>query len=65
MRIKLLEKNLFAGIILLVVGVALLLSVSLIQTPVRVSEKGIAVALAAIYLILFSVNLFMRSYKKY
>jgi hypothetical protein len=65
MRIKLLEKNLFAGIILLVVGVALLLSASLIQTPVRVSEKGIAVALAAIYLILFSVNLFMRSYKKY
>ena len=61
MRIRVSEKKLFLSLVLLIAGLALLWRVKLFHAPVRISEKGLAVALFALLMIYLSHRLYKRA----
>ena len=64
MPTKVSEKKLAIGIIYMVIGVIVLLNTSVINTPVRVSEKGILYVLLAFVLMGLGVRSFKRAILK-
>ena len=61
---KVSEKKLMYSIISLITGIVFLLNVSLVNSPVRLSEKGMAVLLPAIVFIIFSIHFLKNSILK-
>ena len=61
MPAKIAEKRLFAGVALFVLSVLLLFNTTLINTPIRVPEKGMALVLIAVILLILSVRLISKS----
>ena len=64
MRRKISEKKLAIGLILLVVGGILLTNTTLIDGPVRVSEKRILFSLLAVSSIILSISFIRKSIQK-
>ena len=61
MRVKITEKRLFSGLALLAASILLLFNATLINAPVRLSEKGIAFILIAAVAFIFSIRLMGKS----
>ena len=57
MRVKIAEKRLFSGVALLVVSLLLFFYATLITTPVRISEKGMALLLIAVVSFILAIRL--------
>ena len=64
MPAKVSEKKLAFGILYMVIGVIVLLNTSVINTPVRVSEKGILFVLLAFVFIGLGIRSFKRAVLK-
>ena len=64
MRRKISEKKLAIGLMLLVVGSILLTNTTLIDGPVRVSEKRILFSLLAVSSIILSISFIRKSIQK-
>ena len=64
MRTKLSEKNFFAGIVIFVTGLLILLKTKIFIEPFRISEINVLWSLVAISLIGFGLSLFRRSVVK-
>lgn len=61
MQVEISEKKLVGGLALLALGVFILLNAAIVTVPVRVSEKGLLVAIAACCLIVYGLNLLWHS----
>ncbi len=64
MHTKLSEKKFFAGIIVFVTGLLILLKTKIVIEPIRISEIDVVWTLVAISLIGFGLSLFRRSVVK-
>lgn len=64
MRVKISEKQLFAGIVLFLAGIFVLYSTRLVSAPVSLSEKGILLDGVAIAFLVFAIRLIGRSIHK-
>jgi hypothetical protein len=61
MPAKISEKQLFLGIVFLLAGLAILLSTKLVNSPVKISEKGLLLTAIAIALFFLSARFISRS----
>lgn len=64
MPVRIAEKKALVSILLLAAGLYAIITVKLVPAPVHVSEKGIALALAAIVLLIAAVRLFKGAVKQ-
>ena len=64
MPTKVSEKKLFASVVLFISSFVLLFQVKLFDTPVRVSEKGLAFVIVSIVLMVVAVSLCKRAFTK-
>ncbi|HEV7329574.1 MAG TPA: hypothetical protein VGN63_00895 [Flavisolibacter sp.] len=61
MPVNVSEKQLYTGVVLLFIAVAIFLSATLLKMPVRIAELKLLMDLGAVVLIVFSVRLIARS----
>jgi uncharacterized membrane protein len=61
MPTKVSEKHLFLGIALLLIGVVILLNTTLVDRPIKISEKGLLFDLMAVVSLFFSVRFISKS----
>lgn len=64
MPAKISEKHFFLGILFLLTGLAVILKTTLVNAPVKISEKGLLFGAIGIALLFFSVRFFSKSIHK-
>ena len=61
---KVYEKQLFFGIALLLIGVVILVNTTLIDGPIKISEKGLLFSLVAVASLFLSVRFVSKSIRR-